>query len=142
MIGWSLRFYVFVFRTWRMLRMLRGATMRITASSAEGSSSYIAKNSSPNDTEGTNNLALTNDAPVLFPLGLGLGLGLDAPVLFPFFFIIASDGSIRATGSDSDSDSDIDINMDSGSGFGFGFLVLWIVILSSEVRRCSPPPSR
>jgi hypothetical protein len=142
MIGWSLRFYVFVFRTWRMLRMLRGATMRITASSAEGSSSYIAKNSSPKDTEGTNNLALTNDAPVLFPLGLGLGLGLDAPVLFPFFFIIASDGSIRATGSDSDSDSDIDINMDSGSGFGFGFLVLWIVILSSEVRRCSPPPSR
>ena len=138
MIGWSLRFYVFVFRTWRMLRMLRGATMRITASSAEGSSSYIAKNSSPKDTEGTNNLALTNDAPVLFPLGLGLGLGLDAPVLFPFFFIIASDGSIRATGSDSDSDSDsdIDINMDSGSGFGFGFLVLWIVILSSEVRRC------
>jgi hypothetical protein len=142
MIGWSLRFCVFVFRTWRMLRMLRGATMRITASSAEGSSSYIAKNSSPKDTEGTNNLALTNDAPVLFPLGLGLGLGLDAPVLFPFFFIIASDGSIRATGSDSDSDSDIDINMDSGSGFGFGFLVLWIVILSSEVRRCSPPPSR
>ena len=142
MIGWSLRFYVFVFRTWRMLRMLRGATMRITASSAEGSSSYIAKNSSPKDTEGTNNLALTNDAPVLFPLGLGLGLGLDAPVLFPFFFIIASDGSIRATGSDSDSDSDIDINMDSGSGFGFGFLVLWIVIISSEVRRCSPPPSR